>query len=204
MQIRVTGTNIEVGQSLTQYVQENLEREVKKYFENAIDAEVFFSKEGPHLVKAIIVVNEGVRGGIAVKSTGQAGEAYGAFTESLERAAKQLRRYKRKIKNYRRQGGGIKNVEPNYEILGAVKSVILPEKYDIFSEIEQEIDNNSSNLTIIDEKETEIENLTVDEALMKMDLRDLPALVFINKDNGRINVVYHRKDGNISWVNPRK
>ncbi len=204
MQIRVTGTNIEVGQSLTKYVQEHLEKEVKKYFENAIDAEVFFSKEGPHLVKATIIVNEGVRGGIAVKSTGQAGEAYGAFTESLERAAKQLRRYKRKIKNYRRQGGGIKNLEPNYEILSATKSVILPEKYDIFSEIEQEIDNNSSNLTIIDEKETEIEKLTVDEALMKMDLRDLPALAFINKDNGRINVVYHRKDGNISWVNPRK
>jgi hypothetical protein len=37
---------------------------------------------------------------------------------------------------------------------------------------------------------------------MKMDLLDLPALVFINADNKRLNVVYHRRDGNISWIDP--
>lgn len=39
---------------------------------------------------------------------------------------------------------------------------------------------------------------------MKMDLSNLPALVFLNSENKRINVVYHRKDGNISWVDPQK
>ncbi|EER22260.1 ribosome-associated factor Y [Rickettsia endosymbiont of Ixodes scapularis] len=35
---------------------------------------------------------------------------------------------------------------------------------------------------------------------MKMDLEDLPAVVFKNINNDRINIVYYRKDGNISWV----
>ena len=52
------------------------------------------------------------------------------------------------------------------------------------------------------EKTAKIEELTVDQAIMKMDLADLPALVFINKANNRVNVVYNRKDGNISWVDP--
>ena len=57
-------------------------------------------------------------------------------------------------------------------------------------------------LNIITEKTTEIEELTVNQAIMKMDLAGLPALVFVNVNNKRINVVYHRKDGNISWIDP--
>ena len=34
------------------------------------------------------------------------------------------------------------------------------------------------------------------------DLSDLPALMFCNKANGRLNIVYRRADGNISWVDP--
>jgi hypothetical protein len=37
-----------------------------------------------------------------------------------------------------------------------------------------------------------------------MDLADLPALLFRNKVNNRINVVYHRIDGNISWIDPKE
>ena len=55
---------------------------------------------------------------------------------------------------------------------------------------------------VIAEKPTEIEVLTVSEAVMKMDLQDLPALMFFNSAHGGLNVVYRRTDGNISWVDP--
>jgi len=38
--------------------------------------------------------------------------------------------------------------------------------------------------------------------VMRMDLADLPALMFYNSSSGRLNVVYRRVDGNISWVDP--
>ena len=56
---------------------------------------------------------------------------------------------------------------------------------------------------IVSEKNTTIEELSVDDAIMKMDLANLPALVFINSQNKRLNVVYHRKDGQISLVDPQ-
>lgn len=199
MQIRVTGASIDVGQSLTEFVEDNLERAVKKYFENAVDAEVHFSKEG-HLFKVMISVNEGVKGGIAVKSNATGGDVYGCFNEACEKAAKQLRRYKRRLVNYRRQAKGIKDQEPNFEFSDA-KKYILPPIHDVYEEMEEEELQNQS-LNVINEKTTAIEKITVDEAIMKMDLADLPALVFINADNNRLNVVYHRKDGNISWIDP--
>lgn len=204
MQIRVIGAHTDVGQSLTQYVEENLTKAVKKYFDHAVSAEVHFAKDG-HIFKVTLVVNEGVKGGIVVKSDGEAGDAYGAFNEACERSAKQLSRYKRKIKNYRRYGAGLKSLEPNYKALDATKYVLPPLNYDVFAEMESEeaeekIDESHK---IVAEKTTEIEELSIDEAIMKMDLANLPALVFMNSKNKRINVVYHRKDGNISWIDPQ-
>lgn len=205
MQIRVIGSNIEVGQSLTQFVEEELAKSVTKYFDKAVNAEVHFSKDG-HMFKSLITVNEGVKGGITVKSDSQAGDVYAAFVEANSKVVKQLRRYKDRIKNYRRQGGGLKSIEPNFKALDAMKYILPPQNYDVFEEMENDEIKNDLSLQshrVITEKTTEIEELTVDEAIMKMDLANLPALVFINVKNKRINVVYHRKDGNISWIDPQ-
>lgn len=203
MQVKVTGSNMEVGSALTKHVEEHLIRSVKKYFEKAVSADVHFSKDG-HFFNCVVVVNEGIKGGIIVKSDAQAGDPYGSFNEASEKAEKQLRRYKRKIKNYRRHGGGLKSVEPNYDSISGMKYVLPPVGYNLFEEMESEESvEKESRLNVVQEKTTEIETLTVDEAIMKMDLANLPALVFKNESNGRINVVYHRKDGNISWIDPQ-
>lgn len=199
MQIKVIGSNIDSSQSLTQYVEENLPPVITKYFDKAISADVHFSKNGP-LFKAVITVNEGVKGGITVKSNAEAGDVYACFTEAAQKAAKQLRRYKRKIKNYRRNGGGLKSIEPDYQNLEAIKYV-MPQ---VNIEAEEEVvETQNVPLDIIAEKNTNIEEMSVEEAIMKMDLADLPALAFINKDSKNVNFVYHRKDGNISWIDPK-
>ena len=205
MQVRVVGSNMDIGQSLTSYVEEHLVKSVKKYFDKAVNADVHFSKDG-NLFKAIITVNEGVKGGITVKSDAEAGDVYACFNEASAKATKQLRRYKERIKNYRHHGGGLKSVEPNYKALDCMKYILPPTEYNVFEEMESEesenIADNNKSLTIINEKTTAVEELSVEEAIMKMDLANLPALVFINQKNKRLNVVYHRKDGNISWIDP--
>lgn len=202
MQIQVSGTNMEVGQALTVHAQDNLEREVVKYFENAIEAHVAFSKEGPLLVKASIIVDEGVKGNkLTVKSDAVASDPYVAFSEALEKAAKQLRRYKRKLKNFRRRIPGIKSEAPNRFSIDATKYIIPNELVQQNEEIEVA---ESDSVKVVAEKTTDIQTLTIDDAVMSMDLANLPALVFINEETGNINVVYHRKDGNISWIDTKK
>ncbi|MFM7620251.1 MAG: ribosome hibernation-promoting factor, HPF/YfiA family [Alphaproteobacteria bacterium] len=210
MQVRVIGANIDVGDSLNSHIEEQLIKTVKKYFENAVSAEVHFHKEGL-MFHSMLFVNEGVKKGIVVKSDGEAGDAYSAFNEALRKAHNQLQRYRSRLKNYRQKGGGLKSVEPNLKALNATKYVIPAIPHDIIEEIENDNDianisndHINSNHKIIAEKTTEIEELSVDEAIMKMDLQNLPALVFINNVDKNINVVYHRKDGNISWINPNK
>jgi ribosomal subunit interface protein len=205
MKIKISGSNMDVGSSLSKYVEEHLPKAITKYFDKAVSAEVHFTKNNGYLFKTLIVVNDGIKGSITIKSDAEAGDVYSSFNEACNKAAKQLRRYKRRIKNYRRNGGGIKSVDLDYKDISAVKYVIPPVGYDLLEEIESEetaadLANQSAN--VINEKITSIEQLTVDEAIMKMDLANLPALVFINQESKRLNVVYQRKDGNISWIDP--
>ena len=55
---------------------------------------------------------------------------------------------------------------------------------------------------VVAEMTTEIPSLTVSEAVMRMDLGDLPALMFRNQAHGGLNMIYRRKDDNIGWIDP--
>jgi hypothetical protein len=84
---------------------------------------------------------------------------------------------------------------------------IQSRKYVIQGDLEHTDDvaeqESGTNPVIIAEKPVEIMSLTIKQALMKMDLENLPALVFTNSDSKRLNVVYYRKDGNISWIDSK-
>lgn len=84
------------------------------------------------------------------------------------------------------------------ETIPAQSYVLAPE--DEEPRIEGE---DGDNPVIIAETTTDIATLTVSEAVMRMDLADLPALMFKNKAHGGLNLVYRREDGNIGWVDPR-
>jgi hypothetical protein len=53
---------------------------------------------------------------------------------------------------------------------------------------------------VIAEESDKLERLTVDQAVMKLDLQDLPVVLFINPANDGVNIVYRRRDGHIAWM----
>jgi len=190
MRVSVSGKKIEVGQSLIEHVEGELSKSVQKYFDKAIDAEVVFSKEKNHLFKVVMKINEGVKNGTYIRSSAEESDVYKCFDSALDRAVKQLRRYNRRLKNHNREDD-----EKRFEnaTATATKYVISEAENDKASDAEE-------GPLIIAEKNTELPTLTVGDAVMHMNLAHLPALMFINKKSGNINVVYHREDGHISWV----
>lgn len=185
MQIRVSGKKMEVGASLTIHVEQNLKDIISKYFDRAIEAEVVIHKEA-HLFCTDVIVNEGTGNHVFIKAQGKADDAYVSFDMAAERVEKQLRRYKRRLKNHHKT--------PHAErVSGSAKKYVIAN-----NEVEE--DNGSDNPLIIAEKQTLIERLSVSDAVMRMNLASLPALMFVNEKTGHLSIVYHRRDGNISWV----
>jgi ribosomal subunit interface protein len=192
MQVFVSGKHIDVGNALNEHINNELQNSVKKYFEHAVSASVVLSKSR-HVFDASIVVNDGTGAHQLLKASGDGGDAYAAFDTALIRIEKQLRRYKRKIKNHHKSRLG-KDVE---------LSAIIGTKYIISGREEDDnADAENDAPLIIAEKPSQIETLSVSDAVMRMDLGSLPAVMFINKKTGAMNVVYRREDGNISWIDP--
>jgi len=189
MQVMVSGKGVEVGESLRKHAEVQIEEHVNKYIDRIANVQVVVSREA-HNFRVDITANLGTHSGIVVRGRGESGEVYAAFDESLEKISKQLRRYKRKITNHH---------TPEAKPARRAKGI----KYVLPPETGEREDNKHASL-VIAEAPTDIDTMTVSEAVMKMDLQDVPALLFFNSAHGRLNVVYRRVDGNISWVDPEE
>lgn len=190
MKLHISGRHVDLGESFQQHVEKRLQEGLGKYLERIPSVDVVVSKQAHHQYRVDIHGNTGTHSGIVIKSQGEAGEIYAAFDDAATKAEKQLRRYKRRLKDHQNADSG-----KNAKITRAKKYVLQPEAAD--AELAEKADH-----VVIAEKATDLATLTVSDAVMKMDLADLPALMFYNASNGHLNVIYRRADGNISWVDP--
>lgn len=187
MQISVSGKGVDVGESLRTHMQKRLEQGVSKYIDRVTSVQAVVSKDA-HRFRIDLHGNLGTHAGMVVRSSALGDDVYAAFDSALEKIEKQLRRYKRKISNHHKPG--------------AERDFVRGKKYVLSANAGENEEPHIPSSVVIAEKPTDIETLTVSEAVMRMDLQDLPALMFYNAGHGRINVVYRRVDGNISWVDP--
>ena len=180
----VSGKHMEVGATLQEYVNQRISSGIKSFLNDVTQSKVTFSKNH-HLYHTDIIIHDSNIG--LVKATSESDDPYAAFDNAIVKIEKQLRKYKGKIRDHAQR-----SKEDIDSAIPAVKYILNPPRAE---------DQAQEPITIA-ERPTNIEKLSVSEAIMKMDLAHLPALLFINKLNSRLNVVYHRVDGNISWVDP--
>jgi len=192
MLVTVSGKQIDVGDALRRHAEAAIEDIAEKYFGNAIEAHVVFSREA-HLIHCDLQVHVGR--GILVRGGGEAGEAYAAFDGAAERVAKRLRRYKRRLRDHH-----IAAKEHAREEATGRAYVLQPREED--EETGDADDSGEAMPMVIAEMDAAIPQLSVSEAVMRLDLADLPALLFTNSARGTLNVVYRRRDGNIGWIDP--
>ena len=195
MQLTVTGKQTEIGEALRRHVEASLGAILGKYFKTAIEAHAVLSKEA-HLSRAEISIHIGR--GIVVNAHAAASEAYTAFDAAAERLAKQLRRYKRRLRDHHAKGR-----EPAAVNERAMDYVLAPVEDEEEADGGQpETDGANGGPAVIAEMRTDLPNLTVGEAAMRMDLAEAPVLLFRNRSHGELNLVYRRADGNIGWIDP--
>lgn len=188
MRYQISGKQIDIGEALQTHVQTEMGEVFSKYAGRPTDALIVFSKSGHEYVcEAEVHLSTG----LTAQAKGKATEIYAAFDGASEKMEKQLRRYKRRLKDHHRDRS--QPVE-----LSDAGSYILASN----SESDEQEPEGVSSM-IVAEMETKIPELSVGEAVMQMEIADAPVLVFRNERHNGINVVYRRDDGNIGWIDPR-
>jgi len=197
MQLSVKGRHVDTGDALRQYAYDRLSGILDKYFGDAIEANVTLSKDA-FLYRAALSIHVGR--GMLLQAAGEAQEVHPAFDMAAERLAKQLRRYKRRLRDHGRVPASPADVLP------AQQYILAPEQEPDETApagAGEGVDGANDQPIVVAEMETEVPSLTVGEAVMRMDLADQGALLFRNRAHGGINMVYRRQDGNIGWIDPR-
>jgi hypothetical protein len=129
--------------------------------------------------------------GLTASAKAHAHEIYAAFDQCSDKLEKQLRRYKRRLKDHHRE-----RAQP-VELSGASSYILAGSDHTDESEPE------TLQPMIIAEMETKIPSLSVGEAVMQMELAGAPVMVFRDEGHKGVNVVYRREDGNIGWIDPK-
>lgn len=186
MKLQITGRNLDIGDALRSHITERVEQIAEKYFTSSISGQVTMTKQGQEFrVEGLVHIGTG----IDLEAKSQSVDPYGAVDAALTKLEKRLRRYKRRLRDHHHQR---KEPAPRYAY---AEQIIQSSDEDI-------AEPEGLNPVIIAETRTNLQELTVGEAVMQLDISDLSFLVFRNGAERRINVVYRRDDGNIGWIDP--
>jgi ribosomal subunit interface protein len=192
MSFRVSGKNIEVGEALRERISARVLDALEKYFDGGYSGHVTVGKEAYGFRTECVLHLDS---GISLRADSMAADAYVSADQAAEALEKRLRRYHRRLKDYRADHRGNGRSADDIPIVDAPSYVIEAPGEDHNEEV-------AFNPVVIAESTTELRRLAVSEAVMELDMTGNPVLVFRHANHGRVNLVYRRADGNVGWIDP--
>ncbi|MEE8329869.1 MAG: ribosome-associated translation inhibitor RaiA [Thermodesulfovibrionia bacterium] len=171
MNVIITGRHLELTSNLKEYAKKKIEK-FKKYLNNIAEATITLSVEKyRHKAEILLKVN-----GLMIQAESVTGEMYSSIDEAMDKLERQVKKYKKKWRSYRK----VEEKTP-----AALKS-------------------EEFSPAIIKKKSLDIKPMPAEEAAMQMVMLDKSFFVFTNASSGSINVLYKRKDGNLGLIEPPK
>jgi len=165
MKTNITGKNYTPSDKLKEVIEKKFEK-LDKYFSNEITGNVMTIKEkGGYKVEATINAK-----GTIFRAEVKADDPYDAVDRVIDKLSSQMSKFKSKLQ---RKYKGSKEF--------------------MFSEL-PELKEEPEELRVVKKKHFELIPMTVDEAIVQMELLAHNFFVFLNMETDSVNVVYRRND----------
>lgn len=177
---------MDVGEALRGKAEEHFETVVGKYFDGGYDGHLTLTPDGTgYLAECVVHLDSGVM--LQAKALG--GDPTSAYEIMATNIEKRLRRYNRRLKQRPRGASEVEDgLTAQYTIFGAA---------DEHDELEEDYAP-----PVIAESTRNLRQLSVEEAVIELDLTGGQVVMFRHAGHGGLNVVYRRSDGNIGWIDP--
>lgn len=186
MTFRVSGKNLDVGDTLRERVSARIAEAMGKYFDGGYSGHVTLERDGFGFRTECAIHLDSK---ITLQAEGMAADAYASADQAALRIGKRLRRYHRKLKDHRPE-----------RLDG--REAVNAASYIIEAPADDENDTSRESFTpaIIAESTTALKMLSVSDAVTELDMTGAPVVVFRHAAHGGINVVYRRCDGHFGWI----
>lgn len=192
MDVRVSGIHMDVGESVVEYIEQKL-ADLSKYPVNIVDVQVNLHKDQHKTVAEIGTAGQGLR----LRAQGENDDAYAAFDSALAKLESQLSKYKGRMQKYGRR------TKDNMEKLNEVAAFRMTQQLVNEESLEDAPEEMFSDfLPKVEHKDVRnVSVMTVDDAVMQMDLLHVNFFMFVNAQTGGLNLVYREEEGEtIGWI----
>jgi putative sigma-54 modulation protein len=175
MKVIITSKNMNASDHLKQTIESKLDR-LGKYFSNEIVANVTLSMEkGRQKIEATINAK-----GTIFRAEETTNDAYSGVDRIVEKLSSQMSRFKTKL---------LRKHKDNKELL--------------LEELPGAVDEELEEMRVVRRKTFDLIPMTVDEAIMQMELLEHTFYVFLNLETDTVGVVYKRKDNDYGLLETR-
>jgi len=194
MQLSTTFRHMDASQAVREYAAEKLEK-IRKYFnKDPISAHAVFSVErGFHHVADLNIT---LPSGIVINAKETTEDMYSSIDLAAARIERQVRRWKDRIRDHKPHGGPMTSVremviEPEEVEPSTAPAAAAPPKAPAAP---------NHNFQVVKDERFTARSLTVEDAVMQLNLLGDELLVFTDAGSGRTSVLYRRKDGKYGLI----
>jgi putative sigma-54 modulation protein len=196
MQLSTTFRHMDGSQAVREYAAEKLEK-IRKYFnKDPIHAHAVFSVErGFHHVADLNIT---LPNGIVINAKETTEDMYSSIDLAAARIERQVRRWKDKIRDHKPHGGPAASVRelviPAEDFEPRPAAPAKAEGVAVTAEVV------ATSFSIIKDERFSARSMTVEDAVMQLNLLGDELLVFTDARTGGISVLHRRKDGNYGLI----
>jgi putative sigma-54 modulation protein len=187
--IKISGRKVAVSQALREQVESKIGGALKVFDIKPMSCDVVLRADKSHsnhdrcACEVTVFVRDNV-----VRVVATASDLEIAIDDAADKVTRQLRKYKTRIVDKRQRA---KRPEPVVENVADLSELISPQP-------EEEEDDE-----LVREKIVELTPMSVEEALVQIDLIGHDFYVFEDSRTGLTNVVYRRKNGGYGIIRPK-
>jgi len=194
-QIQILGRHVQVTEAMKQYAWDKLSK-IERLQGHIIHVHVVMDvQKMEHSISIVMKLDH-----IKIKAQAVSSDMYVSIDQAIERLQTQIRRWKDRIQDHTQQKRAFVDMQVN----------VFQRPYDELEELNAEIEaaNKEANKkkfrigSVIGQKTLPLKDLTVDEAIMKMELSGDPFLVYRGEEDRKLKVIYRRDDGNYGIMQP--
>jgi putative sigma-54 modulation protein len=194
MKLVIQGKNIEITESIHDYVQQKISKAVNhfKHLTNEVDVNLSVSRSHRSNPQQSAEVTLYINGAV-VRAEESSENLYASVDLVADKITRQLRRYKEK-----RNDRNFVTVKPNDQLLNVESPVA--------TDVSEVLQSKAPQLpeAVVRTKYFAMPAMSVAEALEQLELVDHDFYMFLNQDSGEINVIYERNHGGYGLLQPRQ
>jgi len=192
LQVAVTFRHMEPTDALKSYSENKVEK-INKFIHSPTDAHVVLSVE-KYMHKADITITAN---GVTMRGKEKSEDMYASIDRAMHKIERQVKRYHDKISAHRPREGRSAKVQLN--ILEAERETDAALEDRMAEEVRAKF-AEENRARIVETKELDARPLSVDEAIMQMELLHNDFLVFVNAETKGVSVLYRREEGTFGLI----